>query len=61
MDKQLIYRLERDVRHLRAAVEAEDIALALVAVKRVRRTSTLVTKDIANTRDTLHVQEDDKP
>ena len=57
----LMTKLERDVKHLRIARDAGNVALSLAHAKRARVTATMLVRDIANTRDTLHVQEDDKP
>jgi hypothetical protein len=61
MDRRNYDKLVREMKHLTAAMEAGDVPLSLASVKRVRRISTLLVKDIANTRDTLYASEGDKP
>jgi hypothetical protein len=60
MDRTNYDKLLREMMHFSAAFEAGDVPLSLASAKRVRRISTLLVRDIANTRDTLHASEGDK-
>lgn len=51
-------RLQRSMRHLEQASEADHTELALAAAKRVQRESRMLVRELAIKRDTATVRED---